>query len=89
MKNIRDVLREKEAALRQLEKEIEALRLAASLLNEEDSAVVAEISTPVASPKSRVRVPLFEERSSDASVPGPIVSKTIISGTTTLLRRFP
>ena len=74
--------------MRQLEKEIEALRLAASLLNEEGSAVAAEISAPVASPKSRAWIPLFEERSSDVTVPGPTVSKTAISGTTTL-RQFP
>ncbi len=88
MKNIKDVLREKEAALRQLEKEIEALRLAASLLNEEGSAVVAAFSAPLASPKSHAWVPLFEERSSDATAPGPTVSKATISGTTTL-RQFP
>jgi len=88
MKNIRDVLREKEAALRQLKKEIEALRLAVSLLNEEGSAVVAEVSAPVASPKSRGWIPLFEERSSDATVPGPTVSKATVSGTTTV-RQFP
>jgi hypothetical protein len=42
MKNIFDVLKQKEAELQQIQKEVEALRTAARLLNEEGEARPAE-----------------------------------------------
>jgi hypothetical protein len=41
MKNLYDVLRQKEQEIKQLQKEIEALRLAASLLSEEPETAPA------------------------------------------------
>jgi len=70
MKDIRDLLRDKEAELQRLEKEIEALRLAASLLNGESSSAAAEAIAPVASPKSPASVQSFEERTSGTTVSG-------------------
>jgi hypothetical protein len=78
MKNIRDVLREKEAELQQLEKEVEALRLAVSLVSQEASLLPAGVIVPVASPKVAISAPSFEERS----------CATTVSGTTTS-RQFP
>ena len=40
MKNVYEVLREKEAQLRQVQMEVDALRVAAPLLNEESEAEV-------------------------------------------------
>src|SRR5664280_960663 len=51
MRNISDLLREKEAELQQLEKEVEALRLAVGLLDEKGSPVAAQAVVAVASPK--------------------------------------
>jgi len=84
MKNIRDVLREKEAELRQLEKEIEALRLAVNLLDDqphmrsghagwgpwlEASSLVAGGDVAAdAGPKVLVSTPYFEEHSDEAAV---------------------
>jgi hypothetical protein len=76
MRNINEVLREKEAELQRLEKEIEALRLAASLLNEEGTAAAARAMVPVVSPKAPARS--FEKS----------ISEMPISGTPTL-RQFP
>jgi hypothetical protein len=42
MKNVYEVLRQKELELARLEKEVEALRVAAPLLSEDKSEVVAE-----------------------------------------------
>lgn len=46
MKNVYEVLRQKEMELTRLEKEVEALRLVAPLLSEEGKEIVAEISKP-------------------------------------------
>jgi proline racemase len=75
MKNIRDLLREKEAELQQLEKEVEALRLAASLLNPEGSSAAADAMVPPASPKSSASVLSFEERTLATPVSGTTVSR--------------
>jgi hypothetical protein len=75
MKNIRDLLREKEAELKRLEKEVEALRLAASLLEGEGSPAAAEASVPVASPKSPTSALSFEERTSGITVSGTPTSR--------------
>ncbi len=75
MKDIRDLLRDKEAELQRLEKEIEALRLAASLLNGESSSAAAEAIAPVASPKSPASVLSFEERTSGTTVSGTPTSR--------------
>ena len=75
MRNIRELLREKEAELQQLEKEIEALRLVASLLEEEGSPAAAEAVAPVASPKSPASAPSFEERTSGTIVSGRPTSR--------------
>jgi hypothetical protein len=75
MRNIRELLREKEAELQQLEKEIEALRLSASLLDQEDSSAAAETNVAVASPKSPAAAPSLEERTSGITVSGAPASR--------------
>lgn len=62
MKNVYEVLRQKEMELTRLEKEVEALRLVAPLLSEEKESG-AEVSKPTlaaavnASPAPRIAVP--------------------------------
>ena len=74
MKDINDLLLEKEAELQQLEKEIKALRLAASLLNEKGSSSAAGI-VAVASPKIPASAPASEERTSEITVSGAPTSR--------------
>jgi hypothetical protein len=59
MKNIYEVLRQKELQVSHLEKEVEALRLVAPLLSEDkqDQAATAERSRSAAVPKQRASVP--------------------------------
>ncbi|HEV2399500.1 MAG TPA: hypothetical protein VGS27_21330 [Candidatus Sulfotelmatobacter sp.] len=60
MKNVYEVLRQKEMELTRLEKEVEALRLVAPLLSEEKESV-AEISKPAlatAVNASQTRIPV-------------------------------
>ena len=75
MRNISDLLREKEAELQQLEKEVEALRLAASLLNEEDSSAVAQAAVAVASPKIPDLALSLGEHASGTTVSGAPTSR--------------
>ena len=60
MKNVYEVLRQKELELTRLEKEVEALRIAAPLLSEEKEQL-AEVSKPslaaTAPPPQPVRIP--------------------------------
>jgi hypothetical protein len=58
MKNVYEVLRQKELELTRLEKEVEALRVAAPLLSEEKEQM-AEVPKPTlaAAPQQPVRVP--------------------------------
>jgi hypothetical protein len=75
MRNIRELLREKEAELQHLEKEIEALRLAASLLNQEGSSAATETAATetnvaFASPQSPAATLSLEERTSGITVSG-------------------
>jgi hypothetical protein len=62
MRNINDVLREKEAELQQLEKEIEVLRLAASLLAEEETPAVSGPVAPVAAPQAQPPAPSSKKK---------------------------
>jgi hypothetical protein len=48
MKNIFDVLRQKEAELQQIQKEVEALRVAARLLSDESEARAEAVVRPPA-----------------------------------------
>ena len=70
MKNIFEVLRQKEAELQQLQKEVEALRMAARLLAEEgDSRIEAPLRpamaaagpVPAPAPRSSREVPVMFE----------------------------
>ncbi len=59
MKNVYEVLRQKELELTRLEKEVEALRVAAPLLSEEKEQI-AEAPKPIltaAPPQQPVRIP--------------------------------
>jgi hypothetical protein len=59
MKNVYEVLRQKELELARLEKEVEALRVAAPLLSEEKEPVV-EVPKPAlttAPPQQPIRIP--------------------------------
>jgi hypothetical protein len=57
MKNIFDVLRQKEAELQQLQKEIEALRVAARLLAEDGDPRLESAGRPVIAPAGPVPAP--------------------------------
>ena len=61
MKNVYEVLRQKEMELTRLEKEVEALRLVAPLLSEEKESLVSELAKPalaaaVNAPQSTSRI---------------------------------
>lgn len=71
MKNVYEVLRQKEMELTRLEKEVEALRLVAPLLSEEKE-IASDIAKPtlaaaVNGPQSTARIPV----STPASIPAP------------------
>jgi len=57
MKNVYEVLRQKELELTRLEKEVEALRVAAPLLSEEKELAEAPKPTLTTSPTQPVRIP--------------------------------
>jgi len=69
MKNVYEVLRQKEMELTRLEKEVEALRLVAPLLSEEkespSDAVKPALATAVNGPQATPRIPM-------AAAPPPI-----------------
>jgi hypothetical protein len=75
MRNISDLLREKEAELQQLEKEVEALRLAVSLLDEKGSPAAAQAVVAVASPKIPDLALSFGEHASGTTVCGAPTSR--------------
>jgi hypothetical protein len=56
MKNVYEVLRQKEMELARLEKEVEALRLVAPLLSEEDASKIGLGGTSAAS-QQPIRIP--------------------------------
>lgn len=63
MKNVYEVLRQKEMELTRLEKEVEALRLVAPLLSEEGKESLSEMSKPalataVNGPPTTARIPV-------------------------------
>ena len=62
MKNVYEVLRQKEMELTRLEKEVEALRLVAPLLSEEKEAMTdiakPALATAVNGPQPTTRIPL-------------------------------
>jgi len=60
MKNVYEVLRQKEMELTRLEKEVEALRLVAPLLSEEKETDIAKpaLATAVNGPQPTSRIPL-------------------------------
>jgi len=59
MKNVYEVLRQKELELARLEKEVEALRIAAPLLSEESKELLPEVKPTLtaAAPQQPVRMP--------------------------------
>ncbi|MFZ0956439.1 MAG: hypothetical protein WAN60_08855 [Candidatus Sulfotelmatobacter sp.] len=62
MKNVYEVLRQKEMELTRLEKEVEALRLVAPLLSEEKEAMLdmgkPALATAVNGPQATTRIPV-------------------------------
>ena len=70
MKNVYEVLRQKEMELTRLEKEVEALRLVAPLLSEEKESGMdlakAALPTAVNGPQPTARIPV-----PTASIPAP------------------
>ena len=62
MKNVYEVLRQKEMELTRLEKEVEALRLVAPLLSEEKESlsemVKPALATAVSGPQATTRIPV-------------------------------
>lgn len=72
MKNVYEVLRQKELELTRLEKEVEALRIAAPLLSEEKEAA-AETPKPTlaaAVPQQPIRIPTPAVTQAAAQPPG-------------------
>jgi hypothetical protein len=71
MKNVYEVLRQKEMELTRLEKEVEALRLVAPLLSEEKEAMLdiakPALATAVNGPQATARIPA----AATASIPAP------------------
>jgi hypothetical protein len=71
MKNVYEVLRQKEMELTRLEKEVEALRLVAPLLSEEKESI-SDITKPLAAavngPQPATRMPVS---SAPSSIPAP------------------
>jgi hypothetical protein len=58
MKNVYEVLRQKELELTRLEKEVEALRIAAPLLSEEPKEAISEQPKPtLTAPQQPIRIP--------------------------------
>ena len=60
MKNVYEVLRQKELELTRLEKEVEALRIAAPLLSEETKETIVEPPKPTlaaTAPQQPIRIP--------------------------------
>jgi hypothetical protein len=74
MKNVYEVLRQKEMELTRLEKEVEALRLVAPLLSEEKESI-SDISKPLAAavngPQPTARIPVASS-SAGISSPQPV-----------------
>ena len=66
MKNVYEVLRQKEQELTRLEKEVEALRIAAPLLSEEKEQI-AEAAKPALTPVSTQQQPI--------RIPAPIAAQ--------------
>jgi len=66
MKNVYEVLRQKEQELARLEKEVEALRIAAPLLSEEKEQV-SETAKPALAPVSTQQQPI--------RIPAPIAAQ--------------
>lgn len=60
MKNVYEVLRQKEMELTRLEKEVEALRVVAPLLSEEKEPVSEKVALPTAvnGPQPTTRIPI-------------------------------
>jgi hypothetical protein len=71
MKNVYEVLRQKEMELTRLEKEVEALRLVAPLLSEEKEALLdmgkPALATAVNGPQPTARIPV----PTTATMPAP------------------
>ncbi len=68
MKNVYEVLRQKELELARLEKEVEALRVAAPLLSEEKESV-AEVSKPALASVPPQQQPI--------RIPAPIAAQAV------------
>ncbi len=68
MKNLYDVLRQKEAEIQQLQKDIEALRVAARLLADEGEAETVA-ARPMPTPTPRVTTPVATAKPADTLSP--------------------
>jgi len=71
MKNVYEVLRQKELELARLEKEVEALRVAAPLLSDEKEAVA---DTTIAKPTLTAAMPAAQRQ--PIRIPQPAVNQT-------------
>jgi len=84
MKNVYEVLRQKEQELSRLEKEVEALRIAAPLLSEEKEAQ-AEVAKPTltaAAPQQPIRI-------SAPPVPAVVATPARAAGWEDTAKRWP
>jgi hypothetical protein len=71
MKNVYEVLRQKELELSRLEKEVEALRVVAPLLSEEGKEMINEVGKPTLAAAPPVQQPIRLPQTAVNAVPQP------------------
>lgn len=71
MKNVYEVLRQKELELSRLEKEVEALRVVAPLLSEEAKEMMNEVPKPTLTATAPVQQPIRLPQPAVNAVPQP------------------
>ena len=69
MKNVYEVLRQKELELARLEKEVEALRVAAPLLSDEKESTIEPKPSLTAAPQQTLRIPPPVVAAANAAAP--------------------
>ncbi len=72
MKNVYEVLRQKEMELTRLEKEVEALRLVAPLLSEEKENMVEVVKPTLAAAVNGPQAPRLPVPTAQVSAPQPV-----------------
>ena len=76
MKNVYEVLRQKEIELARLEKEVEALRMVAPLLSEEKAAEMADLSKNTATAAAVGQTPIRLAQPAAVAAPAPAPARS-------------